>query len=82
MKTCIIAISVLALGLLPQTAMASDGPAGSEVNNRHGDYIGKEAPTAYVEPFQALKIRPKKHRPVGEYVDETIEEQHQRSSNH
>jgi hypothetical protein len=82
MKSCLIAVSILALSLLSQNAVASDGPAGSEVTNHHGDYINKDVPTLYTKPFKAPIILPKKRGRVGNFVDETIEEQNQRSSNH
>ncbi len=81
MNIRIIAASVLALGLMAPIAMAADGVAGSEVNNRRIDYPTADVSTYSTKAFSAAAVVTTKRATVGDYVDETNEEKNQRSSN-
>jgi hypothetical protein len=80
-----IAASILALGLLAPVAMAMDGPAGSEVNNRNADYglqYRKNMPVLQsTKAFTAVVFQNGKRVSIGDFIDETTEETNQRSSN-
>jgi hypothetical protein len=92
MKYPSMALSFLTLALLAPVAMAFDSPAGSEVDNKHGEYLVKDGSDVCTQikcphmtqrkSLSAPVARPVKRGSIGEYIDETTEEQHQRSSNH
>jgi hypothetical protein len=92
MKYRSIALSFLTMALLAPVAMACDSPAGSEVDNKHGDYLvkdGSDVCTQIKRPHMTQRkslsapvAGPIKRGSIGEFIDETTEEQHQRSSNH
>ena len=79
-----LAASVLAIGLMAPVAMATNGPAGSEVNNRTADYgmqFRKDMPVLQsTKAFKTVILENGKRVSVGDFIDETTEEKNQRSS--
>jgi hypothetical protein len=73
---------ILSFGFAAPLAMASDGPAGSEVNNHNADYPVMTQKSASTKAFGAFVVKQAKSRRVGAFVNETPEESNQRSSNH
>jgi hypothetical protein len=79
-----IAASIFAIGLLAPVAIAMEGPAGSEVNNRNADYgmeYRKNMPVLQsTKAFTAVVLKNGKRASIGDFIDETTEETNQRSS--
>jgi hypothetical protein len=76
------AVVILTLGFVAPLAVASDGPAGWEVNNHNADYPVMIQKSASTKAFGAIVVKPDKTGRVGAFIDETPEESNQRSSNH
>ncbi len=81
----IFAVSVLALSLLPPVSYAGDNDYCSTIQPHRGDYAACTG-TVSVASTKALEVvnepRAGGHRRVGQYIDESPEDSHQRSSNH
>ena len=64
--------------------VATNGPAGSEVNNRTADYgmqFRKDMPVLQsTKAFKTVILENGKRVSVGDFIDETTEEKNQRSS--
>lgn len=90
MNIRIIAASVLALSLLAPAAYAGNfgnpnAPAGSEVDNKNGDYpVAADTGSTYIGSTRAFAVpgvvNGKVHFNTGDYIDETNVERNQPSS--